>query len=512
MTPRQIWILTVTCLGVGLVMAANAALNTGLPGIAISTGATQAQLTWIVDGYTLVLACLLLPAGAIGDKFSRRGALQLGLFIFTLATLAPVWLDSPTQLIICRSIAGLGAAFVMPATLSLLTANFPYAQRAKAVGIWAAVAGSGAILGLLGTGLLLESWSWHSIFIGLAAMAVIAFALGWTVPSSREGGSEPLDWRGMLAVIGAIGLFVLGVIEAPIHGWLNPFVLICLALSVLSTTVFIHIELRVRHPLLDVKLFANHGFASSSASITLQFIGMFGLFFVHIQFMQLIAGYSALTSALWLMPFVVPLVALSVVSHWLVPLCGLRTLALAGLLICALGLLLLGGLHSDADSWEIVLPVATSGLGLGLCSAPATAAILSATPENKLGVASAVNDATREIGASLGIAISGSLLAAVYSREIAPAVEQVPEVAKQPVADSLASALEVAKAAGSQGDPLADFATEAFVRGMQISSYSLAAVVALGALLIALWSPGRNGRPFAFIERLTHDSATPPTA
>jgi len=186
MTWGQVWTLTVSCAAVALVVAAMAALNTALADIARDTGATQSQLTWIVDGYTLALACLLLPSGALGDRYGRRGVLIVGLLLFGLAAASPIVLDTPGWIIAARAVAGVGAAFVMPATLSILTASFPAAQRAKAVGIWSGVAGSGGIAGLIGSGLLLEKWSWHAIFIGLAAVSAFLLVLAFTIPSSRD--------------------------------------------------------------------------------------------------------------------------------------------------------------------------------------------------------------------------------------------------------------------------------------------------------------------------------------
>lgn len=185
-TLQRTWTLTVACLGVALVISSMIALNTALGDIAVSTSANQSQLTWVVDSYTLVLACLLLPAGAIGDRYGRRGALLIGLAIFTLASLAPIFFDSPIQIIAARAVAGAGAAFVMPATLSLLTVVYPKSERTKAVGIWAAVAGSGAVLGMLGSGVLLRFWPWQSIFWALAGAGVLLFALTWTVSDSRD--------------------------------------------------------------------------------------------------------------------------------------------------------------------------------------------------------------------------------------------------------------------------------------------------------------------------------------
>ncbi|ORL03311.1 MFS transporter [Prescottella equi] len=493
MTWGQIWTLTVSCAAVALVVAAMAALNTALADLARDTGATQAQLTWIVDGYTLALACLLLPSGALGDRYGRRGLLVIGLLLFGLASASPILLDSPTQIIGARAVAGLGAAFVMPATLSILTASFPAEQRSKAVGIWSGVAGSGGIAGLIGSGLLLEKWSWHAIFIGLAGVSAVLFALAFTIPSSRDEHPSTFDIRGAVLSAGAIGLFVLGIIEAPGRGWLDPWVLAAIVGGLAAGALFAVVEARTEHPLLDVRLFGNRTFGVGAVSLLMQFLATFGLFFLIVQHLQLVLGYSPLQSALALAPIAVVVIGLSVAAPWLIPRIGLRILTILGLAVLGVALALIGQLDAGSTYREVAVPLLIAAVGLGLCTAPATTAIVQNTPVAKQGVASAVNDATREIGAAIGVALAGSVLAAGYGRNIAPAVDAVPEQAKQPVGDSLAAALEVSKLAGPQGEQLADFAKESFLHGMQEASLALAGVMFVSAVALGLWAPGGRG-------------------
>lgn len=493
MTLGQIWTLTVSCAAVALVVAAMAALNTALADLARDTGATQSQLTWIVDGYTLTLACLLLPSGALGDRHGRRGLLVIGLLLFGLASAAPVLLDTPTQIIGARAVAGLGAAFVMPATLSILTASFPAAQRSKAVGIWSGVAGSGGIAGLIGSGLLLEQWSWHAIFIGLAGVSAVLFVLAFSIPSSRDEEPSAFDVRGAVLSAAAIGLFVLGIIEAPGRGWLDPWVLAAIVGGLAAGVLFTVVEARTAHPLLDVRLFRNRTFGVGAVSLLMQFLATFGLFFLIIQHLQLVLGYSPLQSALALAPIAVVVIALSVAAPWLIPHLGLRVLTFVGLAVLGVSLALIGQLDAASTYGEVAVPLVIAAVGLGLCTAPATTAIVQNTPTAKQGVASAVNDATREIGAAIGVALAGSVLAAGYGRNIAPAVDAVPEQAKQPVGDSLAAALEVAKMAGPQGQQLADFAKESFLHGMQQASLALAGVTLVSAVALGFWAPAGRG-------------------
>ena len=492
-TLRQIWMLTVACCAVALVVAAMAALNTALPDLARDTGATQSQLTWIVDGYTLTLAALLLPAGALGDRYGRRGLLMFGLLIFGLGAAIPILNDSPEWIIGSRAVAGIGAAFVMPATLSLLTAGFPLSQRGRAVGIWSGVAGSGAIAGLLVSGLLLEQWSWKAIFVSLAVVSGVLFLTGFTIASSRQTDQAPLDLPGTVTIAAAVGLFVLGTIEAPHRGWLDPAVVGLMAGGVAAAVAFALVELRREHPLLDVRLFANRAFGSGSMSLLVQFLAILGLFFFAVQYLQLVLSYSPLESALALAPIAVPVMMLSVGMPFVLPYVGLRPLLSVGAAILGVGILLMVRLDEYSSYPQVALPLVVAAFGIGLCTAPATTAIVQNTPDEKQGVASAVNDTAREIGAAIGVALAGSILAAGYGRHVQPAVDAVPDVAKEPVSSSLAAALHVAQSAGPQGEQLASFARKALLEGMDEASIALACVCFASAVVLAVWAPGRKG-------------------
>ncbi|WP_345347376.1 MFS transporter [Rhodococcus olei] len=492
MSARELWTLTVVCSAVALVIAAAAALNSALPAMALDTGATQSELTWIVDGYTLTLAALLLPAGALGDRFGRRGVLLGGLAIVAAASAGAIWLDSPQWLICTRAVAGVGAALVMPATLSLLTATFPPEHRARGVAIWSGVAASGGIAGLLVSGLLLETWPWQSIFVGFAVAAIALFTATWTISPSRDEHPPRFDVPGALLAVAAVGLLVLGVLEGPLCGWSDPVPLIAIVGGLICGAVFAIVELRRAEPLLDVRLFGNRAFGAGAASVTLQFLASFALFYLIVQYMQLVLGYSPLQSGLALAPMIVPTMAISAAIPWLLPRLGLRWLSVLGLVFAGVGMIVFAGVDADSGYGATVGALLIYSVGVGLCTAPATHAIVDNTPDGKQGVASAVNDTTREIGAAVGIALAGSLLAATYNTNIAPAVEAVPEPAKEPVGSSLAAALEVAKMAGPQGDQLAEFARTAFMDGVSTAAYALAAVLLVAAVGVGVCAPGRR--------------------
>ncbi|MFD0363067.1 MFS transporter [Nocardia sp. GCM10030253] len=492
LSPKQRWTLVMSCLAVALVIASMAALYTALPEIAGRTGATQQQLTWIVDSYTLALACLVLPAGALGDRYGRRAVLIFGLLLFSVASATPLLLDGPAWLIGARAAAGAGAALVMPSTLSLLTAGFPPARRGNAVGIWAGVAGAGAVLGIVGSGLLLERWSWLSVFVAMTVAGVALLIAGFTIPESIDDQRPAMDPWGATTVMLAVGLIVVGAIEAPVRGWLDPVVISTFACGVAGAVTFVFIELRVEHPLLDVRLFAGRGFGSGTASVTVQFLVTFGVFMLLVQYLQLILGYRPLTSALAMAPMVVPLMAISMVAPWLAERFGLRIPTFVGLMVLGIGLLAMARLDLDSTYLDLLWPLLVMSAGLGLCTAPATAAIIAGTPVEKHGVAAAVNDAAREVGAAIGIAIAGSILAAGYSSRIAPALPRLPEQTRGPVADSLAAALQITERAGPQAAPLADFAKAAFIHGAQQASLALGFIAVAAAVLVAAWAPGNR--------------------
>ena len=499
----RIWTIVVACMGVTLVIASMVALNTALGDIAVATSATQSQLTWIVDCYSVVLACLLLPAGAIGDRYGRRGAFLFGLAAFAIGSLASTVFSSPLQLIVARGIAGAGAAFIMPATLSLLTATHRDDQRAKAVGIWAGVAGSGAVIGMLGSGTLLHFWSWRSIFWAFAASAALIFVLACTIKSSRDDEATPLDWPGAVLIAGAVAVFVFGMLEAPARGWSNPLIYGSMSVGVALVVAFGFVELRRRHPLLDVRLFRRPDFATGSATITVFFMAMFGFFFVIMQYIQLVRGYSPIQTAFALSPLMAPMLTLSVLSPWYLPRMGLRLVTFLGLLLISAGFLWMRVLQIDSPYWDVMWPMLVMSTGIGFCTAPSTLAIMTAVPDEKQGVASAVNDTTREVGAALGVALAGSILAARYAHVLTPHLAAFPGPVRGPASHSLAQALEISKTLGPQGGRLAELGQTAFLHAMESSLLVLGLIIAVAALVIGAWAPGRDGQQLRPVRRIT---------
>jgi EmrB/QacA subfamily drug resistance transporter len=484
-------ILAVMCLALVMVVAGVSMLANGLPHLAAGLDASQAQQQWIVDAYALTLAAFLLPAGALGDRFGRRGALIVGLIVFGSASALAASAGAPSALIAYRALMGIGAALIMPGTLSTITSVFPPAERAKAVGIWAGFAGTGGTLGLLASGALLEGFYWGSIFLvtaGLALVALVGVVL--VVPSTKSSERVSLDPTGAVLSALGIGLLVLGIIEGPERGWTSPLTLGALGTGVVLITAFVRFELRSSAPLLDPRLFRHRGFATGSASLFLQFFAMFGFFFVSLQFLQLVLGYSALTAALALMPMAVLILPLSVVAGTLSERYGHKLVGGAGLALSGLGFGIFATLGTDSGYLPFLVATLVIGAGAALAMTPATNAIVASLPRAKQGVASAVNDTARELGAAFGVAVLGSAFNTGYRHEIDGRLGDLSASVAAQVREAPAIAVKIAQGV-HDGSALEHAVQQAFLIGMR---YAL--LVGLGLLLIGaffVWIRGASG-------------------
>jgi EmrB/QacA subfamily drug resistance transporter len=483
-------------------------LSVALPTMGRALGASQADQQWIVDGYTVALAALLLFAGALGDRFGRRRALLAGIALFGGASALSAFTHSSGALIGWRVVAGVGAALIMPGTLSTITSVFPPEARAKAVGVWAGFAGAGGMLGLLLAGAMLEQWWWGSIFVATAAFAVVAFVATFVVvPETREPHAVGLDPRGALLSIAAVGGLVLGIIEGPSRGWTDPVTLVGLIGGALAGVRFVAWELRSPAPLLDPRLFRVRGFATGSASLFLQFFAMFGFFFIALQYLQLVLGYGTLASAVALLPAAMVMMPLSTVAATLADRYGQRIVGATGLLITAVGFTVIASLQTDSGYGLFLVGLVVIGAGAALAMTPATNAIVSSLPRAKQGVASAVNDTARELGAAFGIAILGSAFNSGYRGGIDGSLHGLPASAASAAHDAPAAALAVAHNAGSAGDSLATAARDAFMTGSRAAMLIGAVLLVVGAAYVAFRGNGpSNSVPSAGDEQLVDGS------
>jgi EmrB/QacA subfamily drug resistance transporter len=481
-------VLGVVGLSLMSVVSAVSGLNVALPDMARETGATQTQLTWIVDAYTVVFAGLLFFAGALGDRYGRRLLLFLGLVVFGAGSAAGLVTNDPTLLIVIRAVMGLGAAAIMPTTLSIITTSFPEAERPRAIGVWVGIAGGGAVLGLFATALLLEWYPWHSFFalnVGLAALAaigVLAF-----VPGSADEDPPALDVPGGVLSLITVGGLVFGIIEAPDRGWTDPVTLAAFATGIAAGIAFVAWELRASHPLLDPRLFLVRGFSAGTLTIAVQFFASFGFFFIVLQYLQYVTGRSALEAALALLPLPLVLIPTARNAPLVARRLGFRRVAPVGLLSTAIGFWLLSQLMIDTPYWFFLVGVLFFGFGMGFAGTPATTAVTSSLPMSKQGVASAVNDTAREMGSAFGIAILGAVLNQSYRDALAPAVANLPAAVSERVLASIAFTASPAVAqAGAAGQALVDNARAAFVSGVSDAVFIGCVVLAVAAVAVFL--------------------------
>lgn len=485
-------VLRVMCLALMMVVAAVAGLNVALPGIARDTGATQTELQWIVDAYALTFAALLLPAGAIGDRFGRRPILAFGLALYGLASLLALFFHTAAELIALRIAMGVGAAFVMPVTLSVITTVFPPEERGKAVGTWVGVAAGGGVLGLLTSGLLLQWLSWPSVFALNVVLATLALAGTLTiVPATRESRPPRLDPIGTVISVTALAALVFGIIEGPEHGWTSTHTTAALALGAAGIALFVGWELRRREPMLDPRNFRRRGFGAGSLSITVQFFAAFGFLFLALPYLQLVHDDSPLHASASLLPMAVLVIPLSRVSPLIAARVGVRVAGATGLTLMATGFLVLSTLAVGSSYWHFLAGLLPFGAGMALAGAPATTAIVASLPREKQGIASATNDLSRELGGALGIAVLGSLFNSGYRSHIAGHTGNLPPALAHRAAASLAGAKQIGARLGDPGRQLVADAQSAFVHGLTHAMLAGAATLILGAAFVALRAPGR---------------------
>jgi EmrB/QacA subfamily drug resistance transporter len=470
--------LVVVCLALATVVSAVASLNVAIPSIASDTRATQTELAWVIDAYALVFAALLLPAGALGDRYGRRRALLAGLAVFAAAALAATARADVHWLIGMRAVLGLGAALVMPATLSTVTSTFPDRLRSRAVGTWAGVAGASAILGLLSSGLLLQVWSWRSVFAFSAVLAVVALvATAVVVPESADPQAPRVDTVGAGLSIVGLGVLVHSIIEAPTRGWASGGTLLGLVGGAVVLLAFVAWELRAAHPLLDPRLFRRAGLSAGTVTVTTQFFVFFGFIFLFLQYLQLVQGRGPLDAALRMLPLALGLMpAARGIAPRLAEHLGAARTSAGGLLVAAAAIGALSRMGPDTSFWALSGELVVLGLGMGLAMTPATSSITDALPHQQQGVGSALNDLARELGGALGIAVLGSLLQSTYRSGL----DAVPEPAGERARSSLAAAVHL-------GPDVASRAQDAFVDGIHVALLTgSAALAAAAAVTIVL--------------------------
>jgi EmrB/QacA subfamily drug resistance transporter len=494
--PRRWWTLAVLCFSLIVISLDNTILNVALPTLQGDLGASAAELQWIVDAYMLVFAGLLLTAGALGDRFGRKRALTFGLAVFGAGSALSALSTSAEMLIAARAVMGIGGAFIMPSTLSILTATFPPAERGRAIGIWAGVAGIGIAIGPVSGGWLLEHFDWGAIFlVNLPIVAVALLAGRRLVPESRDPAAPRLDLPGFALSTAGLTALIWAIIEAPGRGWTDAVVLAAFAFAAAVLAAFVAWERRAPSPMLPVGLFRNRRFSASSAAIALAFFALFGMIFFLTQYLQWILGYSALEAGIRTLPVAGGLILGGPLSARLAERVGTKVVVAAGLALVAAGLALLGLADEHSVYGIVALSQVVLGFGMGNAMAPATDAIMGSLPLAKASVGSAVNDATRITGGALGVAVLGSMLSTGYRGRMEDAVTGLPAPAAEAAQESLAGAMSVSKLAGPGGERLLDAAQSAFVSGMHSAAFVAAAIALAGAVVALRWLPARAAAP-----------------
>src|SRR5271168_1171750 len=492
--------LAAICLSVFVISVDATIVNVALPTLSRELDADTAQLQWIVDAYTLIMAGLLLSAGSLSDRYGRRGWLSAGLAVFAATSAVAAQVNSADSLIAARAAMGIGAAVIFPTTLSLITNIFADpVKRAKAIGLWAAMVGVGVAVGPITGGWLLELFSWGSIFIVNVPVAAVAIIGGILfVPTSRDPSAPRVDVPGFfLSSIGVTAL-VYTVIEAPNWGWGSARTAVGFGIATVVLAGFALWERHTSQPMLDVSVFVNRRFSGGSLAVTAGFLTLFGFIFVITQYFQFIKSYSAFESGVRLLPVAVSIAVASVFGPRIVERIGSTAVVAAGLAIFAGGLAWASTADAATPYLQIAAQMVLLGGGLGLTTAPATEAIMGSLSANKAGIGSAVNDTTRELGGTLGVAIVGSVFASVYSSRVgsAPVLAGLPTQVSSAMRRSTAAAYKViGQLPAVQAAGVRDAVNHAFLGGMQIGSLVCAAIALTAAVAVAVLLPARARQP-----------------
>lgn len=493
--PRRWLVLAVLCVSAFVTVLDGTIVNIALPSLAVDLGASTRQLQWIVDSYLLVFAGLLLAAGSIGDRYGRKRSLLVGLVVFGATSALAGSVDSAQALIVGRALMGVGAALIYPATLAILTAIFADpSERAKAIGIWAGVSGLAVAAGPITGGWLLENFWWGSVFFVNVPVVIVGIVLTMIfVPDSKDEETPALDRTGFLLSIAAIGSLVFTIIEAPEWGWLSVNSLVGFALAGSFLSAFVLWELRVEHPMLPVRIFSNLRFSAASGAITSAFFALFGFIFLITQYFQFVRGYGPLEAGLRTIPVAVSIATASVLAPLIVERFGTTRVVAGGLVSMAIGFVWVSTAEVDTAYLQIVGQMFFLGTGLGLTTAPATESIMGSLSVDKAGVGSAVNDTTRELGGTLGVAIVGSVFNSLYVGGLnsGAVTSTLPPESQAVAKESVGAAQFLAAELGPAAPAFLDEVNAAFMDGLAVACLVVAGVAVTGAGLVLRYLPAR---------------------
>jgi EmrB/QacA subfamily drug resistance transporter len=490
---RRAALLASVCVAVFAINLDTTIVNVALPSLSRQLAAGTSTLQWVVDGYSLAFAALVLTGGSIGDRWGRRPVLLVGLLGFALSSALGGVFHSATALVAIRFVMGTFAALIYPTTLSIITNAYPdRKERAKAIGVWGAVTGLGVAVGPVSGGLLLAHFWYGSVFLALVPVAIIAAAAtAITVPESSEPAAARFDLGGLVASSAAIGLLVYTIIEAPQYGWGSPRSLAGFAVTAALGVVFVMIERRSQNPMIDVSLFKIPAFSAASGAVTVTFFALFGFIFLITQYMQFVRHFGTLSTGVRILPVAASIAVGSVLGAALATRFGTRVIVVSGLTLFGIALAWIAISTQDESYLQIAAQMVVMGLGLGLTSTPATESILSVLPPAKAGIGSAVNDATRETGGALGVAAIGSVFSSVYLHHLTSSpVHALPAQAFAAARSSVGAALAIAGHSPAAAT-LVPAVNSSFMSGQHVACFVAAMVCFVGAVA-ALRLPGRE--------------------
>ncbi len=491
----KLGILLTVCAAVLAINLDTTIVNVALPSIGDELGAGTRGLQWVVDGYNLAFAALVLAAGSLSDRYGRRPALIGGLLAFAASSAAGALVTSTEALVVTRVLMGASAALIFPTTLSIISNTFrDRRERAAALGVWGAVVGIGVAAGPVAGGVLLEHFYWGSVFWALVPLAVVtALAAYVLVPESRDPLVPRLDRPGLVLSVLMLFALTFTIIEAPDRGWSSTATLGGFALFAGLLAAFVAVERRSAHPMLDVSLFRDRRFSAASGSVTVTFFALFGFIFLITQYFQVVRGYGTLSTGTRILPVALSIAVASVAGARLAPRIGTKVVVTTGLALFGAAFLWISTVAVDTSYATVVVPqMVLMGLGMGLISTPATESILLVLPPARAGVGSAVNDATRELGGTLGVAVVGSVFSSVYAAHLADGAYS------RLSPGQLAAAQDSVGAAGAlaaRTPALVTSMQEAFLAGLHTSSLMIGVLCLVGAAVAAVVLPGRLPRP-----------------
>ncbi|MFE6029741.1 DHA2 family efflux MFS transporter permease subunit [Streptomyces niveus] len=495
---RRWAILGVLMFSLLIVVLDNSILNVAVKTISspepVGIGATQSELEWAINSYTLVFAGLLFTSGLLGDRVGRKKVLLFGTAVFGLGSALAAMSGSPGELVAYRALMGFGAAFVMPATLAVLMNVFERDEQPKAIGIWAGSVGLGIAIGPITGGVLLEHFWWGSIFLINVPVVIVALIAMWfLVPDSKDPRPGRVDPVGVLLSIVGLVLLVYGIIRAgELADFTDATVLASTLGGVAVLAAFVVHQKRSDHPSIDMSSFKKPAFSAAVAAIALVFFALMGVTFFSAFYLQSVRGYSALDSGLLILPLAVAQMVFAPRARLVVERFGARAVCTGGMLLVAVGLAAFALFDATTPVWVLCVVFFVQGAGMAHIMPPVTVTVMQSLPREKAGSGSAVNNTFRQVGGALGVAVLGSLLSSTYRGEIEGHLGAVPAAARDTAAESIEATMAVAEKLGPAGAPLMSSASDAFLTAMHVTALGSAGVALIGTAVVALFMPGRT--------------------